>query len=123
MSSAPLVRIFSDVANAELINSKTGAWVSQDMGSAEVNDKPYTGGMFAKDEHAVDVETTSMPVNEWKFIMDGEWHMIQNGERLVAKKGDVVFVPKGAAFTSLKNPFKAFFVTNRGPVVQVTKQD
>lgn len=34
--------------------------------------------------------------------------IIQNGEKLVGKAGDVVFVPKGANYTSLKNPFKAF---------------
>ena len=32
----------------------------------------------------------------------------QNGELLVGRPGDVVFVPKGANYSSLKNPFKAF---------------
>ncbi|WWC91105.1 uncharacterized protein L201_006046 [Kwoniella dendrophila CBS 6074] len=109
------IQIFQGVNSLPLVNTKPGAWVC-DLGSAEISDNPYTGGIFVKDELAEDLDSDSFPVNEWKYILEGEWHMIQNGKKLIAKPGDVVFVPKGAAFLSLKNPFKAFFVTNRGGV-------
>jgi hypothetical protein len=32
----------------------------------------------------------------------------QDGELLIGRPGDVVFVPEGANYSSLKNPFKAF---------------
>ncbi|OCF56367.1 hypothetical protein L486_06310 [Kwoniella mangroviensis CBS 10435] len=110
-----LIQIFPSVNSLPLVNTKPGAWVC-DLGSAEISDQPYTGGIFVKDELAQDLDSDSFPVNEWKYILEGEWHMVQNGKKLIAKAGDVVFVPKGAAFLSLKNPFKAFFVTNRGGV-------
>ncbi|WRT69163.1 uncharacterized protein IL334_006147 [Kwoniella shivajii] len=114
-SSKPLVQVFHDVNALPLVNVKPGASVC-DLGSAKVSDQPYTGGIFVKDELAEDLDSDSFPVNEWKYIIEGEWHMVQNGEKLIAKPGDVVFIPKGAAFLSLKKPFKAFFVTNRGGV-------
>ncbi|WWC98072.1 hypothetical protein V866_004962 [Kwoniella sp. B9012] len=113
--TGPLIQIFPSVNSLPLVNTKPGAWVC-DLGSAEISDQPYTGGIFVKDELAQDLDSDSFPVNEWKYILEGEWHMVQNGRKLIAKPGDVVFVPKGAAFLSLKNPFKAFFVTNRGGV-------
>ncbi|KAK8869438.1 hypothetical protein IAR55_000002 [Kwoniella newhampshirensis] len=113
MSEKPLIQIWHGADKMPLINIKAGSWVF-DMGTSEVNENQYTGGIFIKDEFAVDLKNDSFPGNEWKYILEGEWHMIQNGEKLVAKPGDVVFLPKGTAFQSLKNPFKAFFVTNRG---------
>jgi hypothetical protein len=63
------------------------------MGTADVSDKQYTGGMFIKDEHGSDLSNDNFPVNEvcrgstlvqlagvstyshrqWKFILEGEW--------------------------------------------------
>ncbi|WWC63931.1 uncharacterized protein I303_106536 [Kwoniella dejecticola CBS 10117] len=113
------IQIFHDVNQMPLVNTKPGAWVC-DLGSAEISENPYTGGIFVKDELAEDLDSASFPVNEWKYILEGEWHMVQEGKKLIARPGDVVFVPKGAAFLSLKNPFKAFFVTNRGGVQHKT---
>lgn len=36
-------------------------------------DKPFTAGIYVKDEHAETKSFTNWPNTEWKYILEGEW--------------------------------------------------
>ncbi|KAI9634330.1 uncharacterized protein MKK02DRAFT_39007 [Dioszegia hungarica] len=120
-ATSPQIRHFKSTDKMALNALGTGTWVTE-LGTTGVKSE-YTGGMFEKD-------ATSDPVNnkngatqsEWKYIISGEWHIrTDTGKDIIARVGDVVFVPKGAIFSSSPSPFRAFFVASRSSKPHLAK--
>lgn len=56
--------------------SRIHAERSDDFSSSEVSDRPFTSGLYIKDEHAADASFENWSQTEWKYILEGEWQYV-----------------------------------------------